>query len=134
MTTNLKTKSDHNLIASDLLLQNALPAASIHCSYYACVQLMLHMLYSHFSMNETDIEVDMRHSSKKTMHVWLIKIFFDKISSKPDKRTFNSKINQLKGLRVKADYENVSISDEDASKSFQYSKEIIVILKNHFSV
>jgi hypothetical protein len=46
----LKTKSDHNLLAAKILIENSLHAPSVHCSYYSCFQLSKYALKEFFGI------------------------------------------------------------------------------------
>lgn len=39
-------KSKQNLLAADLLIKSSLHNPSVHCSYYAVVQYMLHIIFN----------------------------------------------------------------------------------------
>lgn len=131
----LSDKSDVSDKASTKLYSQSYFCSSVHCSYYSCVQLMLHILRSH--LNKTDREVDREYKNAKTgLHAWLIGVIFREIIKKNfnDARDFKNTIGVLKQKRVDADYKNIKIEQSDAKMSCDYSVEILKILNNNFTI
>ena len=135
---HLKDKSDENILAADKLIRQNHYASSIHCSYYACVQLMLHIFRSDLSKTDDEVEELMIEAQKNgdNTHVWLLKEIGNTLFFKHplDSREFRNKLGMLKGVRVKADYKNKQISKSIASDSYDTANAILLILKTHFTI
>ena len=54
--SEIKNKSEQNLKMARLSIDKACYATSVHCSYYACVQFMIYVLYYHFGMSEEEVD------------------------------------------------------------------------------
>jgi uncharacterized protein (UPF0332 family) len=142
MSNFLQIKSDNNVKASQTLLNQDLCASSVHCAYYACVQYMLHILYTKQGMTEESIHEDQKEGSNELeggYHVWLIykfELLLLQLRGDQGKtaRTFASDIGQLKGLRTKADYKNVEITAKQAKRAYETSEAIIKILKEKLDI
>jgi hypothetical protein len=136
--SHLKDKSDQNIASAQYLIVKSHYASSVHCSYYSCVQLMLHILGSHFKKTEIDIDNESQLGSKDEggFHNWLINYIqrqFFLINNK-DSREFYTFIGQLKNQRVRSDYRNVEIKPQKATESKSYAEEIIKLLNKNFTI
>ncbi|MDB5032654.1 MAG: hypothetical protein JWP71_3375 [Mucilaginibacter sp.] len=131
----LTTKSDESIIASNKLIKASLFSSSIHCAYYGCVQLMLHLLRSHFGKTELQIYNEGKTGSKESgFHIWLqneIFVEFMRLNG-TDAAKFNSKIRSLSTARAKADYRNETIIDNEALKAYDMSVDAKRLLVKHF--
>src|SRR5665213_1934420 len=121
----LITKSDQNIIAANNLIKASLFSPSIHCAYYGCVQLMLHLLRTHFGKTELQITHEGKTGSKNEngFHNWLqnlIYIEFIRLNG-TDAAKFNSKIRTLSTARARADYSTSDVNDNDALKAYNIS-------------
>jgi len=136
----LQTKSANNVKASQMLLKQDLNSPSVHCSYYACVQYMLHILHTKQGMTKESIDKEQRELSMELsggFHAWLINKFWALLlgfERGETARLFASYIGELKGLRVKADYENIEISAKKAKQAYETSEKIIKILKEKLDI
>jgi hypothetical protein len=117
--SNLLKKSRDNHTASGILIDNGLHSTSVHCSYYRCVQHMLHIINEHFA--------DERQDWSAGSHNYLIKRVGSALKERDDRKatSFNNDIQRLKKLRVKADYEPV-LMDGYSSREAQRLSEGIV--------
>ncbi|WP_338791858.1 hypothetical protein [Bernardetia sp. MNP-M8] len=112
-------------------------ATSIHCSYYACVQFMTHILYDYYEMSEEDINIKQKQVSKELgggFHAWVINFFVIKLLPFEGGKIaidFSSNATQLKKWRVLADYKRKKITLCEAKQSQTYSKNILEILQNY---
>ena len=72
--SELKKKSDSNMMSAQYLIDRGNFAPSIHCSYYSCVQLMLHILRSEYNKTEDDVVSESQQGSQDEggFHNWLI--------------------------------------------------------------
>lgn len=135
----LKQKSDENIQASQLLIKQCLYASSVHCSYYACVQLMLHILRSHLKLTEEKIK-EVQDEGAKThggFHAWIIAEMAFHLLKKQNKyitaKDFRDGIEDLRRLRRDADYENKTIEEKNAKKACETACNILKILSTHFT-
>ncbi len=135
VNTHLKTKSEQNIQLADQITTNGSEfASSVHCGYYSCVQLMLHILRSHFGQSDTEIENNERTQNKSSHNLLISEIGSElKRLNANEFRDFNSKIKQLKGIRNKADYRNEHISKNKALLALAYSKSIIAALADNLT-
>ncbi|MBL0300574.1 MAG: hypothetical protein IPQ23_02555 [Cytophagaceae bacterium] len=69
-------------------------------------------------------------------HVKLIKEIGDqiKITNRADYRTFKNKINDLKGVRVIADYKDELIEKDKAINALTFAKEVHGTLLRNFNI
>ncbi len=134
--SELKAKSEESTEASNKLIQASLLNSSVHCSYYACVQLMLHLLRTHFGKTELEVTKEGFAGAKTEngYHNWLINLIvveFVKLN-KTEASKFNSIINGLKAVRAKADYQNIKLNPNEALKACQTSERAKSLLLNIF--
>jgi len=126
---HLKNKSEINLVAAELLNKQYLYPAVVHCAYYSCLQLMRHIWINQMGKSLQELGVLTRNSRDGSHEVLInqIKMFLKSLSL--DDRSFNNSITQLKKLRIKADYDDVSIDSSISSNSISLSKSTQTILK-----
>lgn len=114
----LKDKSLFNKDAADILIKNHFYGPSIHCSYYRCIQYMLHCIY----LKPLAVKSDFTQKDIGT-HVIAINLIKAAISKMymPDKgelasdlKYFVEQIYELKKLRKNADYDESVIKQEDS--------------------
>ncbi len=136
--TELKTKSSQNNKSSDILIKQGLFAPSVHCSYYCCIQKMLHILRSDLKKSEEEIEKESKSGSadENGFHNWLINLFKREFFKRnfAEGRDFSTFIGQLKGFRIKSDYKNHKINTSVARSSLDLANEIDTILNNNFTI
>lgn len=126
----LKSKSDINLMAAELLHKNHLYPSVVHCSYYSCFQLMKHLWLGKMGKTEEDLKTANNNTTEGSHEVLINKIIaYLKNCTSADSRTFQSNIGQLKKLRKKADYESVQIDISVSKDSIDLSKATSGILK-----
>jgi hypothetical protein len=105
---SLKQKALYNIEAADLLVDKGYFDASVHCSYYGCLQLMKLTLKK---IGNIDFEVQFKESKATNSggsHVYYLSKFkdlFPKGRFKEDVDKHTNEIKKLKVLRVKADYD-----------------------------
>ena len=127
--SKLKNKSEILIASADLLHKNCYFPAAVHCSYYGCIQLLKH-IWLH-KMNRTEDELDiLRRSANLGVHEFLLNQVVGHIKSL-DLKDFriNNEIQQLKKLRIKADYKDEDVDFTDSSKAIYLSQIIIPVLK-----
>lgn len=134
--SELKGKSEESTKASNKLIEAMLLNSSIHCSYYACVQLMLHLLRSHFGKTELQVNNEGKSGSinENGFHNWLINMIVKEFArlDATDAAKFNTIINNLKFARATADYKNVMVSETQAIKANETSAKAKSLLLKCF--
>src|ERR1700761_6565573 len=131
-----KAKSESNFNATNKLNLDSFYASSVHCSYYSCIQLMFHILSSHF--NKTDLEINNESYEggklEHGLHNWLINKITKEFGSYIDSNSFGTTISDLQKLRVKSDYKNKYINDTEADNARNYAYQTISLLKRNFKI
>jgi hypothetical protein len=129
MISQLSNKSEINKAAAELLQDKSYYPSVVHCAYYSCIQLMKHILL--FTLNKTEAEIanEVRNSGEGSHEIMINNINGHLRSNNKDWKTFNSSINQLKRLRVNADYENIQIDSTKGSNSILLSNTVLKHLK-----
>ncbi|MDO8928253.1 MAG: HEPN domain-containing protein [Bacteroidota bacterium] len=132
----LKTKSEHNLLSAEILINNGLHAPSVHCSYYSSFQLSKYALkeFSGIDYEEQNEELNQLKQTKTGKigtHEYVINRLGSEIRncSKDAYRIFTYNIKKLKKLRTESDYFDFPITDEQSKESLRLSKELIQLLK-----
>lgn len=132
----LKIKSEHNLSAAEILIKNGLHAPSVHCSYYSSFQLSKFALkeFSGIDYQKQEEELNLlkqTKSGKIGTHDYVINRLGNEIRncSKEAYLTFTNNIKELKKFRVESDYDNITVTDEQSTKSFRLSTELVQLLK-----
>ena len=142
MDTALRSKSEENTKSANLAIQGTHYASSIHCSYYACLQLMGHIQRSDFGMTDAEVENE-QDSTQGSSHILLISKFEEKLFLSPKLQNnqrreltkwFKKLIGDLKEKRKKADYKNVKIEKYEAKECLKMSDEIIEFLTKFFTI
>ncbi len=136
MSTILKAKSESNLLLAQKIIneRNGFYHSSIHCLYYSCFQLMLHICSSDLTVKNFNEE---SLKEIKGTHEKMIQKFFDCFVKKQKRLSavdFNNEIIKLKQLRHKADYQNFEISESKAKEAEKAAKTIISQLENTFTI
>jgi uncharacterized protein (UPF0332 family) len=132
----LKSKSEFNLDAASLLINNHCFAPSVHCSYYSVFQILKHkfvtlkeITFSVFSQNS--------RNDTRTSHKYLIDEFCLHLQSNSkyklnrfEVRLLKRDIEDLKQFRVESDYDNIQINIEAGSKALSLSESILKRIKH----
>ena len=128
----LLTKASHNYrVAQNLVNSGGYSAPSVHCSYYACLQTIIHILsLMGVSQEEIDAKTDGRGSHENLIACIVGYIRHDPASVK----SFTSKIRDLKKYRKESDYENKIVEPERAKLAFEISLELKGFFRNNFNV
>jgi hypothetical protein len=129
-----KAKSESNFNATNKLNLEDFFAPSVHCSYYSCIQLMLHILSSHFNKTDKEINDESYEGSKLEhgMHNWLINKITGEFGSFIDANLFGTEITDLQTLRVKSDYKNKHINETQARDARNQAYKTLGLLKRNF--
>ncbi len=114
-------KYEENLKAGDKLLQDGLYNACIHCYYYACYQLLLHI-------------IDTTKIAKPTLsHVQTIKNIVGACNAAIRTQVLVD-LGGLKEIRQKADYKKIQILKGDAIAAKKSAEYVIQLLQIEFNV
>ncbi len=136
--SEIKSKSEQNLKMARLSIEKTCYSTSVHCSYYACVQFMIHILYNHFEMSEEQVDKEQKRISKDLeagFHAWIRHFFVMKLLPMEGgriAREFSNYATQLKTMRVLADYKKKEITEQKAMLAQSYSENILKILEEHY--
>jgi len=116
-------KSEKNIEAAYLLINNDFYASSVHYSYYSCFQLIKHIV-----LNNMKINLDMKN--EKSSHDIVYKHIQPKIIKDLIYKQLNEKYTLLKKMRKEADYEEIEIDANDAILAFDCAEFINEYLLN----
>lgn len=128
----LKAKSEFNIDAAKLLIDDDKFAPSVHCSYYGCFQYIKHKL-NKIGITYEQIEEDIRISKtgsggRKSSNKYPIELIVREIRTATDvikAKEVNDKIGLLKTYRIDSDYHNVEVYSNDSKTALSLSQEII---------
>lgn len=149
------TKSGHNVKSAVTLVNESFFAPSLHCSYYSCVQLMLHVFHEKMGLDEDALKntfnawrkaeqkklIDQAKAEGKeieqknfSQHIFYITFMLEKLKSLNvmDSVRFYESVNRLRGLRLKADYSAETISEDEAEDGINTAQETMVVLQKHY--
>lgn len=128
---NIRAKSNENIEAANLLVNNRLFASSIHCAYYSCFQLSKYVL-NYFC----NCEYDNQDTKDSDSHKYVINKLCDNLNNKNrfSKIDYLDNINRLRRLRNKADYTDSIITPNDAKIALQSANKAIEILTTKYSI
>jgi len=117
--SELLKKSRDNHTASGILIDNGLYSSSVHCSYYRCVQHMLH--------KSTTMLPPVRDDWSQGSHNDLINKVRDLIKIKdPDASLqFTNNIFRLRKMRVQADYHTVLFDAQNCREALRTSDGVV---------
>jgi uncharacterized protein (UPF0332 family) len=106
---NMRKKSEENLKAGNLLIEEELYNASVHCFYYSCYQLLLYFLNK-----KDEYRVSEEKLKKPGSHNYVINEVVRYLEKDKGKRfTLRNDLISLKEWRKKADYGMEFIKKED---------------------
>lgn len=130
LMSNWATKSDQSFKASNKLIVDSFFNASVHASYYSCVQFMLHINSIHFGLTDNQID-EMHNESKTSTHQHLRKTIFESLRTiDPDFAVdFNDEMARLCSRRNTADYKSKMIDENEANNLRQLAFKNLSHLK-----
>jgi len=128
---HLLTKSYGNLQVAEVLVKidDFGHASSIHCGYYACFQLIIH-IFKNVINPPKEIPID------KSMHSFALKHMFVELG-KIDRNfagIFNDDFGALKDLRIDSDYKDMPIDKPKAEKAYTIAKKLYSGMETAFSI
>ena len=128
--SNYNNKSSNNLsVASDLHTSNHF-CQSVHCSYYATLQMMDHILLTKtngigaLGIQNNQKNGQSSHNDKFSLFV----LSFKKRMSKKDLNDINTEFFKIKNLRKKGDYSDKLVTQKESKNSLDSSNKICNIL------
>lgn len=140
MENILAIKSSENLKAAEFLIEpHRLFAPSIHCSYYACVQLIHHILYTEsgaYNLTTTDgksaqMNKELGRIEGEAYHPRLVRAMQRtclQSAPAPTVLLFSKSLKDLRNLRVDSDYYDVEVDENLSKNALDKSKKICAIL------
>lgn len=132
----LKSKSDFNVLGAEVLIEKSLFAPSVHCSYYAVLQLLKYsyIVLSKISSKELSEKII---ADRRNSHTFLLDEFCITLQHTSkyeftaiDVRNLKNDVKDLKQFRNDSDYENIEIDYSLSNKAFSLSKSILDRIKN----
>lgn len=119
------TKSDESYDSGENLRANNLHNSSIHCYYYACLQMCNHYFHVKENMSDNDIRTLF---STPTSHEDTIGKMVKKIGLS-SRKALTVDFSILKDKRVLADYRIFPLGDGDSQEAKDLYDNIIACLK-----
>jgi uncharacterized protein (UPF0332 family) len=130
---NFLEKSEQSLESANILVKQSFHSSTVNRAYYACIQFLMHTLFTKLKYDKNQFYVDVRNSSDGT-HGWaskLIGIELAKIDM-DDFKWFQRTIKEFKKVRVQADYHETVISHQQGYDSITTAKTVINTVKKNF--
>ncbi len=130
----LLQKSNQNYKAGlDFCESDKNHCTAVHCAYYSCLQMMIHILITLSGKKEIDIYGSARNDGHSHLY------FIREVSNLIEKRNRSlvmlyNKINDLKDFRVKSDYKNIQIAKTDSNRAMEMAQIIRDLLTNTFNL
>ena len=127
-------KSSDMMDAAEVLQDSSCFTSIPHCAYYACHQIVRSIWFNVLGKDEDDIDNAISNSSTRTgVHEVLNNEITQHILSinQNDGLSFKNEIAKLKKLRIDADYQEIVINQNEATKAINYAKNIIRTLNNY---
>ncbi|MEA3446912.1 MAG: HEPN domain-containing protein [Bacteroidota bacterium] len=134
--SKLRQKSDFNMDAAKVLLEQNLFAPSVHCSYYSCFQLLKFTIKDFFNIDYESQSANISFSKQNT-HQYVVNYITNELKSLSnifESRDFKRKINDLKQFRVESDYENVEVNYDKGNDAMDKAIEIRSYIIKKFNV
>lgn len=135
MPTPLVEKSNKNIESARLLMEEELWNSSVHCSYYACLQIIKQIVYNLKTKRIADQQL-----SRGDTHRYLIQCMVSDLAGKAYRDggmlqiDFQSKISELKGRRESADYSETIINEVDSDAAQNLAVDLIDYLNQIYKV
>jgi len=134
--SQLTNKSDINIAAAYELQKQSYYCSSVHCSYYSCMQLIMHILFFKMGYNQKQLADDF-YSYKKAnpqsrggLHEYYINLVATHLkNSRLDAILFNKEMYKLKKTRTDSDYSDLAIGPDESRFSIQKAEDLNKIMK-----
>ncbi len=139
MSTPFLEKSKESLESAQFLIDKGNYNSSIHCAYYSCVQVLLYVLHNDIGLNDKQLgdEVSqyIRNRRKGGSHAYYInRVIKDLESENRFVSRLNTKLTDLKDLRVRADYKTDLIDKREANTALSLAETSINELITHYNL
>lgn len=134
--SKIRQKSNFNLEAANVLINNQLYAPSVHCSYYSCFQLLKYTIKCFFGDDYNTQSVNISTGKEKS-HQYVVNYVSNRLKGfvgLEESLKFKRKVNDLKQFRVESDYENIEVNLDKGTKAYEKAKEIRTYLIKNFNV
>jgi hypothetical protein len=118
-------KSQDTYDSGEVLRKEQKFNSSIHCYYYSCIQLCNHFFNTKEGLTDSQIR-DLFKSNES--HKDTIKKLVS-ILGRASHKAFTSDLSVLKDNRVKADYRNFSLGEDDSDESKELCDNVVSFLK-----
>lgn len=130
----VKLKAEENYDSAKLLILNGKFASSIHCSYYACFQMSMHIICN--KLHITYVDQSKEADKNKGSHKYTIGAIYDDLKNKNILRMnyYDNTMGELKYLRKKADYLNIKIRPKVAKAALDKATNVLSLLKKEYSL
>ncbi len=128
-----QTKSEENLQAAKFLINKQLFNSSIHCAYYACVQLLSFITLNNLKISKQDFDEGVE---AKSSHLWLSQQFWNYFCTQnyDDACDFRDTFGAIRGNRKQADYKAKKFTKAEADAHLKEATDFINQLKIHFQI
>ncbi len=137
MISHLSTKSAISLLAANSLINANLHNSSIHCAYYACLQMIKYYLLTKYGYKEErDLDNDFKYYNDKRKnkigtHIFYADLIYEKFKSmrlEDEAKSFRNEIKVLQHAREDADYKPIPLATITESKEAVKKAENILKL------
>jgi len=129
--SNYQLKSENSITAGVLLQKEEKYDNSVHCFYYACIQMMI-------LIKETNpiVQRNFDRSTALGIHQQLITSIMPDLNARSivDFLQFNNEIQLLRNLRVIGDYREILITANEAIEASLLSENIIALLRRNYLI
>ena len=131
----LLEKSKQSLKVAKLSFDNNYYPSTVNRSYYACLQLMLHILFNKLNKDREEFYNEVRHNPNGGTHIWASKLIGIELikKDKDDYKWFQKNIPEFREKRVLADYYEDTISYDDGDFSIKRAESVINLLNKNFN-
>ena len=123
-------KTKQNINAAQVLLGQSHYASSVHCAFYACLQTLFHVLFVQLKHDKRQF-INAMQRKKTGTHQQVSDLIETEIKKKSEEDSiwFKQNFSALKTLRVKADYDEVPISQTEGYDALSKTNAINNLIK-----
>lgn len=128
----LTEKSEINRDAAQKLYDIQYYCSTVHCAYYSCVQLMMHILLYELGYTEATLTTAISNDTRGSHEFYInavTKHLIAKNTNRDERKLFGEEIVNLKKLRTKADYHDEKIGEAQGRHSVTKATDIYKILR-----
>lgn len=131
MNNNYIKRHDENIDSANLLIvHHEKYCSSVHCSYYAVFQLILHV----HKIKDTSFYRDRDKMDRQGSHERIINETITMISriNQTDAGLFARGVGSLRNSRVTSDYKEIYVDAAWSKRSFKMAQDLSSLLKDTF--